>query len=375
MTTTQSLSGSSPIIPLSQPLRGDGFLTGTIRPAYGSELSVAAAPNGPGSPSTTELRLTALSIKAGTPLPATSPMPGPLGRLSPLPSGGLPSPAVPSTVVPSTMVPSTVVPSVTVPSPVLPSATSVSVPPQSAERGAVAGFCMPAIQTLLTAALSRLTASAASFFSAAGLAFERFLARLAPTPPPAGTGQANPPAASSAGATVPSGSAVPSGQTGPLSTPPTVNGNAGSQVSPPPPGGTSLFREKLLARLSGEERLSETELRSAIVGFQLYQKSPALERDYYSALKAAEERGEPVNDAVLSALGTLSAAGGITSDEVRWVYSLSARAAQLDNNLTYLRTTAGAEPSFELQNALQIAEVNLAKIQGGLIKVPLLTVQ
>ena len=135
---------------------------------------------------------------------------------------------------------------------------------------------------------------------------------------------------------------------------------------------TLPFKKKLSELFSDQKELSETDLRNGIVTYQLYQKSPTLEPLYKKAYDVALAAGKSSTEAVKQALQDLAKAGEITADEAKWVFSLSARAAQIDENLEYLRTTVGTGDNFKLENALQIAEVNLASIQGGRIKVPTL---
>jgi hypothetical protein len=134
------------------------------------------------------------------------------------------------------------------------------------------------------------------------------------------------------------------------------------------------FKEYMSDFFKGNERLSEADLRNGIVSYQLSQSNPPLDSEYKRLFESARSSGKSVSASVASALKELSAQRSLKASDAEWVYSLSSRAAQLDDNLEYLRTTAGSSANYELKNALQIAEVNLASIQNGSLKVAMLNI-
>jgi len=218
----------------------------------------------------------------------------------------------------------------------------------------------------LTAFENRLFGLLETVMSRIELLIEKLLGALAAQPLPTKPATNTQTPSSSSNSQTPPAVVTGSGNTS------ETNNSVDQKPVEPNTSKTLPFQTKLKQIFSGKAELSEVELRHGIVTYQLYQKSPELEGVYEKAYKSAIDSGKAGSEAEKQALFELSKAGKITADEARWVYSLSARAAQLDDNLEYLRTTAGTEDNFKLANALQIAEVNLASIQGGIIKVPTL---
>lgn len=140
-------------------------------------------------------------------------------------------------------------------------------------------------------------------------------------------------------------------------------------ISPPVTGGTAqTFKERVSAMLINHKNLgsvSEADLQTAMIAYQLYQKDPSFESLFLTGVQEAKSRGVAAVEAnKISLIATEgSSSGKLTRSDAEWVYRLTYRGAQLDTDHASL-SGAGALP---LDQVLQIAEVNLASIGSGAI--------
>ncbi len=130
------------------------------------------------------------------------------------------------------------------------------------------------------------------------------------------------------------------------------------------------FSEKLtkdFADKAGGE-IHEDELQQAIIGYQLYQKDPALEGRYLELLAAAGEKGLSTSEACVDALCKMVQEGLLEPEEAKWVNGLSFRAAQLDADQSALAGEGAKSGYLKVEDAIKIAEASLAGIQAGGVK-------
>lgn len=130
---------------------------------------------------------------------------------------------------------------------------------------------------------------------------------------------------------------------------------------------------KLIFSNSDKKRLSEQDVRRGVVTYQLYQKDPKLADAFQSYFDAASRAGNSKDLSLQKALIHLIEDGKLPRSDASWVYSLSFRAAQLDKNENKLSNKATLGHGKSLQDAIKIAEANLAGIQNGSVSVNPLT--
>lgn len=129
------------------------------------------------------------------------------------------------------------------------------------------------------------------------------------------------------------------------------------------------FSEKLneLLKPDGYDSLSEQQLHYGIVAYQLYQKSPELQRTFSEKFESARDERLSVQESTKRALQELHSENRLAAWEVDWVYSLAHRAAQLDGSASGLNARSSETIKFE--DAIRRAELALVGIQAGSIEV------
>jgi hypothetical protein len=131
------------------------------------------------------------------------------------------------------------------------------------------------------------------------------------------------------------------------------------------------FAERVPLKLAGHVEhghVNETDLQAAIVSYQLYQKSEDAEHYFLTRLEEEKSNNKSPSEALKIALVATQEAGKISKIEAEFVYSLSFRAAQIDENLEEISEAPHGTGTMDLGHAVKFAEINLAKvIQGRII--------
>jgi hypothetical protein len=131
------------------------------------------------------------------------------------------------------------------------------------------------------------------------------------------------------------------------------------------------FAERVPARFAGHiehGHVNEADLQAAVVSYKLYQKSEDAEHYFLTRLEAEKGNNKSPSEALKAALIATQEAGKISKLEAEFVYSLSFRAAQIDENLEEVSEAPHGAGTMDLGHAVKSAEINLAKvIQGKII--------
>lgn len=114
--------------------------------------------------------------------------------------------------------------------------------------------------------------------------------------------------------------------------------------------------------------VSELKMQEAVVMYQLYQKDEGAESIFKTKLAEAKSQGKTGQSAIKAALIETEKSGKIARWESDWVFSLSYRAAQLDDNIKDLKTqNTGSNMPQKL--AIDTAERTLLAIATG-VEIP-----
>ncbi len=114
--------------------------------------------------------------------------------------------------------------------------------------------------------------------------------------------------------------------------------------------------------------VSELKMQEAVVMYQLYQKDEEAESIFKTKLAEAKSQGKTGQSAIKAALIETEKSGKIARWESDWVFSLSYRAAQLDDNIKDLKTqNTGSNMPQKL--AIETAERTLLAIATG-VEIP-----
>ncbi|HMO17871.1 MAG TPA: hypothetical protein PKA63_06750 [Oligoflexia bacterium] len=137
-----------------------------------------------------------------------------------------------------------------------------------------------------------------------------------------------------------------------------------------PPITPQSFKERVSLLLDKHKAVgvvSEADLQTAMIAYQLYQKDPALESLFLRGVDEAKSRGVSAVDAnKISLKATESSSNGkLTKPDAEWVYRLTFRGAQLDSDHGALKEGSSGAGTLAVDQAIQIAEVTLAQIASG----------
>lgn len=154
-------------------------------------------------------------------------------------------------------------------------------------------------------------------------------------------------------------------------TPQPVNPPASNPVNnlPETPRKMESFPDRMPKILSGHAgigHVNEVDLQAGVIAYQLYQKSEDAEKFFLS--KLTEERGKmgPA-EALKSALIATQEAGKISKNEAEFLFTLSHRASQLDENHAEVSKSENGAGTMDLGNAIKTAEITLASVIHGKI--------
>ena len=148
-----------------------------------------------------------------------------------------------------------------------------------------------------------------------------------------------------------------------------VNTDPVDETASEPEVATLSFKDKMKELLEPDAlgSISEETMQYGVISYQLYQKSPALERAFQEAFELEKDEGLSTHGAAELALKRMGDEGFLTKKEVAWVYSLSHRAAQFDKRANRISTSSADD--FKFDAALALTEANLVGINHGTIVV------
>lgn len=134
------------------------------------------------------------------------------------------------------------------------------------------------------------------------------------------------------------------------------------------------FADRVPEILSGHKsigHINEADLQGAVITYQLHQKSEDAELFFMQKLAEIEKTKSNKSEAVKAALIATQEAGKISKHEAEFVYSLSHRAAQVDEKHDEVSNAQHGAGTMDLAHAIKGAEINLAQVvQGKLIIEP-----
>lgn len=113
-------------------------------------------------------------------------------------------------------------------------------------------------------------------------------------------------------------------------------------------------------------RVTEGELQEALVSFQVYEKGTEAVTAFRQAMEAAKETSSAVQGNIKASLLKVVTAGFLTKEEAEKIYSISHRAAQLDES-TGAISNSKSEGAL-LSDAIKAGGENLQKIRNGEIE-------
>jgi hypothetical protein len=123
---------------------------------------------------------------------------------------------------------------------------------------------------------------------------------------------------------------------------------------------------KILSAHAGIGHVNEVDLQAGVIAYQLYQKSEDAEKFFLSKLTEARGKMGP-SEALKSALIATQEAEKISKNEAEFLYTLSHRASQLDENHTEVSKSENGAGTMDLANAMKLAEITLASVIHGKI--------
>jgi hypothetical protein len=123
----------------------------------------------------------------------------------------------------------------------------------------------------------------------------------------------------------------------------------------------------ILGNHNGIGHVNEADLQAGIVAYQLYQKSEDAEQYFLQKLGELETGGMNKGEAIKAALIATQESSRISRNEAEFVYTLSHRTSQLDENHDEVSLAPHGAGTMDLGNALKMAEINLAKVIHGQI--------
>jgi hypothetical protein len=145
----------------------------------------------------------------------------------------------------------------------------------------------------------------------------------------------------------------------PVGTPP-VNQGAPRQME--------SFRERMPKILSSHAsigHINEVDLQAGIIAYQLYQKSEDAEQFFLKKLAEQDTGKMSQGEALKAALIATQESGKISKLEAEFLYTLSHRTSQLDENLHEVSESPHGAGTMDLGNAMKMAEIGLAKVIHG----------
>lgn len=109
-----------------------------------------------------------------------------------------------------------------------------------------------------------------------------------------------------------------------------------------------------------KSKVSEESMREYVLMYQIYQKDQESEGIFKASLSKHKEAGLNSDDAIKKSLIDLESSGRLQRWESDWIYSLSAKASQFDNNKEISKSQA-----FMGDVAIKTVESNLVRIATG----------
>ncbi len=130
------------------------------------------------------------------------------------------------------------------------------------------------------------------------------------------------------------------------------------------------FAERMPKILSGHTsigHINEADLQAGVIAYQLYQKSEDAEQYFLSKLGEQDRSKMTPTQALKAALIATQEAGKISKLEAEFLYKLSHRASQLDQNHAEVSEAKHGAGTMDIGNAIKGAEIVLAHVIGGSI--------